>query len=74
MMTKSDELINHLERCRNLTRRAAERPAATHGRMWRFLANQTLEARRALAAYAGAFDGSQTIERVARNERIEVAA
>ena len=73
MMTKSDELVDHLERCRNLTRRAAERPAATHGRMWRFLANQTLEARWALVAYAGSFDGSQTIERVARNERIEVA-
>lgn len=73
-MTKSDELIDRLERCRNLTRRAAERPAATHGRMWRFLADQTREARRALAAYAGAFDGSQTIEHVVRNERIEVSA
>ena len=73
-MSKSDELIDHLERCRDLTRRAAERPAATHGRMWSFLAAQTLDARRAVAAYAGAFDGSQTIERAVRHERIEVAA
>lgn len=74
MTTKSDELIDHLERCRDLTRRAAERPAATHGRMWSFLAGRTREARRSLAAYAGAFDRAQTIERVSQHERIEVSA